>query len=82
MATTKSRKKKSRTEVRVPPSLIRPTVALAGHDGSAGSIIGRVALALRRASNPESVINEFRTEAMSGDYEHVLDAACAYAEVE
>lgn len=77
-----SRRRTQTTAIRVPPGTIRPTVSLVGFDGNAGSIIGRVRLALRRAGNPEDVLNAFSTEAMSGDYDHVLKAAQAYAEVE
>lgn len=68
--------------IHVSPNLVRPDITLTGHDGNAGAIIGSVALALRRAGNPEHVINEFRMEAMSGDYDHVLRTVVAYAEVE
>jgi menaquinone-dependent protoporphyrinogen IX oxidase len=66
----------------VPPHLIRPTVVLVGRDGNAGAIIGSVSVALRRAGNPAGVVNAFRREATSGDYDHVLQTAMAYAEVE
>lgn len=56
-------------------------VQLSGEDGNAFSIIGRVCKAMRRADVPTSEIDAFRTEAMSGDYDHVLQTAMAYVEV-
>jgi hypothetical protein len=37
---------------------------------------------LRRAGNTPEVIQAFRREAMSGDYDHVLETAITYCEVE
>ena len=47
-------------------------VTLVGEDGNAFSIMGRVASALRRAGVEQSDIDSFREEAMSGDYDHLL----------
>ena len=40
--------------------------------------MGNVARALRRAGNSPAVIQQFRDEAMSGDYDHLLQTALAY----
>ena len=53
-------------EVRVP---------LVGHDGNAFSIIGRARRAMERAGFEQRMIDEFVTEATSGDYEHLLSTA-------
>lgn len=47
-------------------------VQLVGQDGNAFQLIGRVRQALRRNRVPDAVIEEFSTEAMSGDYDNVL----------
>lgn len=47
-------------------------VQLSGADGNAFSIIGRVSRALRANGIDTDKVNEFKEEAMSGDYNHVL----------
>jgi len=64
-----------------PDDLIRPEVQLTGEHGNAFVLIGVVSRALRRAGNSPAVVDAFREEAMSGDYDHVLQACMAYAEV-
>jgi hypothetical protein len=56
-------------------------VQLVGLDGNAGAIMGRVAEALRRDGVPRDKINEFRTECMSGDYDHLLQTCMKWVEV-
>ena len=53
-------------------------VQLVGEDGNAFSIIGRVAKAMRRAKVDNADIEAFRAEAMSGDYDNVLQTAMRY----
>jgi hypothetical protein len=69
-------------DIELPEGLIRPEVQLSGTNGNAFALIGTVARALRRAGNTREVVTAFRTEAMSGDYDHVLQTCMAYAEVE
>jgi len=57
-------------------------VQLSDEDGNAFGIIGRVALALRRAGVPKDEIDAFRTEAMSGDYDNVIQTAMKWVNVE
>jgi hypothetical protein len=57
------------------------TVRLTGKDGNAFAIIGAVSQALKRGGNPE-LVKEFQKEAMSGDYDHLLQTAMEYVEVE
>lgn len=64
--------------IRTPENLIPAEVDLVGIDGNAGSIIGTVARALKRAGNDTATIDAFRKEAMSGDYDHVIQTALAY----
>jgi hypothetical protein len=47
-------------------------VQLSGEDGNAMFIIARTSKALRRADIPKAEIDAFIAEAMSGDYDHVL----------
>lgn len=55
------------------------TVELSGEDGNAMFIIGRTRKALRRGGY-EHLVEEYTTEAMSGDYDHVLQTTMAYVE--
>lgn len=56
------------------------TVQLTGEDGNAFAVIGAVAKALRRAGHRDAVAG-FQTEAMSGDYDHLLQTAMRYVDV-
>lgn len=48
------------------------TVQLSGEDGNAMFIIGRARLTARRSDVPNEELDKFTEEAMSGDYDHVL----------
>jgi hypothetical protein len=50
-------------------------VQLTGEDGNAFFILGKVAKALRRSGIETEEIDQFLTEAKSGDYDHLL-ATC------
>ena len=56
------------------------TVQLSDEDGNAFAIIGRVTRALRRGGVDNAEIDAFREDAMSGDYDHVLQTAMAWVE--
>jgi hypothetical protein len=56
-------------------------VQLTGESGNAGAIMGAVSRAMRRAGVPPEVIEEYRRESMSGDYDHLLVTAMKYVEV-
>lgn len=56
-------------------------VTLIGEDGNAFSIIGLVRKALRRADVPAAEITEFSDEAMSGDYDHLLQTCMLWVDV-
>jgi len=51
-------------------------VPLVGEDGNAFSILGRVGKALRKGGATREQIDEFTTEATSGDYNHLLATCC------
>lgn len=56
-------------------------VRLTGVDGNAFAIIGAVARAMRKAGLTSDEVSEFQKEAMSGDYNHVLQTAVRFVEV-
>jgi hypothetical protein len=56
-------------------------VQLSGEDGNAFFIIGRVRAALRRAGVESKECDEFSNEAMSGDYDNVLQTAMRWVSV-
>lgn len=58
-------------------------VRLTGQDGNAFAILGRVIQALRRAlpQIPQSEIERFQTEAMAGDYDHMLQTCMRWVDV-
>ena len=57
------------------------TVHLGGIDGNAANIIGTVAKALKRAKVDPDEIGRFRTEAMSGNYDNVIQTAMRWVDV-
>jgi len=50
----------------------KPTIKLTGEDGNAFGIIGRCVRVLRKEGATPEQIKEFQDDAMSGDYDHVL----------
>ena len=56
-------------------------VTLVGEDGNAFFIIGKVKQALRKAKVPEEEVKNFMTEAMSGDYDHLLQTCMKWVNV-
>ena len=56
-------------------------VKLIGEDGNAFAIMGAVRKGLRRAGAPQSEIDAFMEEAMSGDYNNLLRAAMRWVDV-
>lgn len=57
-------------------------VKLIGENGNALNLIGIVKRALRKAQVPLEDIQAFQTEALSGDYDHVLQTIMQTVEVE
>lgn len=66
--------------IQVPEGTKLSKEQLLGIDGNAFSVIGAVAKGLRRAGNAKEIVDAFTTEAMSGDYNHVLATAIAFTE--
>jgi len=56
-------------------------VQLTGEDGNAFNLIGIVRRAMRSAGVPAEEIGAFCTEAMSGDYDHLLQTCMQWVEV-
>ena len=54
-------------------------VVLAGEDGNAFSIMARVSKVLRKEGYSKEVIEEYQTDATSGDYDHLLQVTLKYA---
>lgn len=59
----------------------RPKVKLAGHDGNAFAIMGRVSEELRKAGASNETINQYRRESMRGDYDNLLATAMKFCDV-
>ena len=60
----------------------KPVVELTGGDGNAFSIIAKCLRAARKAKWPVELCDAVRDEMTSGDYDHVLQTAMKYFEVE
>lgn len=60
----------------------KPTVKLVGEDGNAFGIMGRVIKALKKANFPEEHIEQYKKEAMSGNYDHLLQVTMNYVDIE
>lgn len=57
-------------------------VPVVGHDGNAFAILGRVIAALRDGSVSDGEIEQFRKEATSSDYDHLLRTCAEWVWVE
>lgn len=64
------------------PKYPQVTVQLTGIDSNAGSIMGAVTRGLRRHGVSAEEQDEFRKEAMSGDYNNVIATAMKWVDVE
>jgi hypothetical protein len=53
-------------------------VKLVGEDGNAFSILGRISAAMRRSKIKPEEISKFRSEAMSGNYDNLLQTCCKW----
>ena len=58
------------------------TVVLVGKDGNAMAILGNVSRSMHQAGVSREDRNAFRTEATSGDYDHLLQTAMRWVNVE
>lgn len=67
---------------------IKPSIQLSGEDGNAFVMVGRAERVITKhnrehADKPESMIDidEFRRDALGGDYDHVIQTIMKYFEV-
>lgn len=60
----------------------KPVVALIGADGNALSVVGLCRRAARKAGWKNDEWDKVQTEMLSGNYDHVLQTAMKYFEVE
>jgi GH35 family endo-1,4-beta-xylanase len=56
-------------------------VQLTGIDGNAISVMGAVAREMKRDPEAKLLVNDFMEEAMSGDYDHLLQTCTKWVEV-
>ena len=56
-------------------------VKLTGQDGNAFMILGLTARAMRKAGLTSDQVKEYQTEAMAGDYDHLLATTTQYVTV-
>lgn len=57
-------------------------VAVTLGDGNAGAIMGATTSAMKRAGVEKSIIDEYLKEAMSSDYNHLLQVTMEYVDVD
>lgn len=60
----------------------KPTIDLGNIDGNALSLIGTAVKGLKKAGYSQEDINKFKADAISGDYDHVLQVIFEWCEVE
>lgn len=56
-------------------------IKLTGTDGNAFSVLGKCSAAAKKAGLTGEQVKEFQTEAMSGDYNHLLATCMNYFDV-
>lgn len=56
-------------------------VELIGKDGNAFAIIGAVTKAMRQAGLAPHIIDQYREQAMSGDYDHLLKVTSEWVNI-
>lgn len=59
----------------------KPKVKLVGTDGNAFSLIGKCIEAMRKENINKEIIDKFKNEAMSGDYNNLLATCCKFCDV-
>lgn len=64
------------------PKFPNITVRLTGTDGNAYAVVAKVVKALRNAGKGSGTIESFKQEALSDDYDHLLQTAMKWVNVE
>ena len=59
----------------------KPMLQLVGEDGNAFAILGKARHVARESGWPQDEIDEMLEEAMSGDYDHLLQTMMRYFDV-
>ena len=67
--------------ITTPENLKKPEIQLIGVDGDAFSVMGIAVRALKSEGNDSEVVDAYQKEAMSGDYDHLLQTTMTYCEV-
>jgi len=65
-------------DIEVPDDLEPAGIQLVGISRDAGSIMSAMSTALRKVGNPTWMIDLYRVQSMSGDYDHLLRVAMVY----
>lgn len=60
----------------------KPPLKLVGTDGNAFAILGLAVRAARKAGWSHEQISDFQSEAMTGDYDHLLQTVMKHFDVE
>jgi len=63
------------------PKYDNVTVTLAGQDGNAFAVMAKVSSALRREGVSEDDVQQYISESMSGDYDHLIVTAMKWVNV-
>jgi hypothetical protein len=63
------------------PKFRHVEVQLSGEDGNAFAVIGKTVKAMKRADVDAADIAAFQSEAMSGDYDHLLQTVMSTVSV-
>jgi hypothetical protein len=63
------------------PKYPKVVVQLSGEDGNALAIVGRVRQAMRDANVPKIDITDFQLQALSGNYDNVLQTCMKWVTV-
>jgi hypothetical protein len=56
-------------------------VQLSGQDGNAFFVIGKVAVALKQGGASKEDVRAFKNDALSGDYDHVIQTCMKWVTV-
>lgn len=63
------------------PKYDNVTVTLAGQDGNAFAVMAKVSSALRKEGVSEDDVQQYISESMSGDYDHLIVTAMKWVNV-
>ena len=81
-----TQKNKQKKDAKMPnltsPKYPQVSVELIGKDGNAFLVLGKICKALRKAGASQSEIDQFKTEATSGDYDNLLRVCMEWITVE